>query len=540
MKNLNTLFLPACLLVLMIGCSPKSHVQFGKVTFTKLDSSEISLPYAYNIYASFSTQEYERHDTAFLMISDIDNHSLIEIDLDRDTVSRIIPIKYLMRDQYPTFLFEYKNEDTILILREISNTHRTHDSVLFSINIRGELTTYYDLNTGPFYMAGQKEDSTVMAYYSQLRPWDFYKNRLFFHPTSVFGTRKNEAFLHRHHLPLLAYLDFGNSDSPVYDTIHFHTPFDDSGIFAYDQNTISLTPLSKNNLVVSFAKSLEFYKVNVRTGDFSRSRSDKALIPVPVAVQNQPGNNVPSFNQQSSVFSSLLYDPTTQHILRFASFPTQTSLKFGDLMDFRSQHQWVGVYDTTLQLIAQGLKPSWLTSTNPRPTFSNGRLISLKQNGNDKHTIKIIYSEVHIQEGTNEDYQKMKTTIDSIKAKESGTLGDYIDKYHLPANSRILLIPSGSCPKCVNYVMSYYLQNRKQLVKDEIYLITDNQQIFNLIDSLDSKYIILDKKREIENYLDMSINNPTIMLWDGRKISKTIVLQPDKVVDIAHYLEYIK
>ena len=402
------------------------------------------------------------------------------------------------------------------------------------------MTTYYDLSKGPFYMAGQKKDSATMAYYSQLMPWDFYENRLFFHPTSVFGTRKNEAFLKRHHLPLLAYLDFKNSDSPVYDTIHFHAPFDDKGLYAHDQHTILLTPLSKNSLLVSFGKSLEFYKVKVQTGDFIMSHSGRALIPTPVVVQDQSGNKFPSFNQQSSVFRSLLYDPTTQHILRFASFPTQTNLKFRDLMDFRSQHQWVGVYDTTLQLVAQGLKPSWLTSTDPRPTFSNGRLISLKQNKNDKHTIKIIYSEVHIQEGTDRDYQKMKATIDSIKPKESGTLGDYIDKYHLPANSRILLIPSGSCPKCVNYVMSYYLQNRKQLVEDGIYLITDNQQIFNLIDSLDSPSIILDKKREIENYLDMSINNPTVMLWDGRKISKTIVLQPDKVVDIAHYLEYIK
>ena len=133
------LFLPVCLFVLVVGCSPKSHVQLGKVLFTKLDSSEISLPYAYNIYASFSMQEYERHDTAFLMISDIDNHSLIEIDLDRDTVSRIIPIRYIMSDQYPTFLFEYKNEDTILILREIANTRRMHDSVLFSINNRGRI-----------------------------------------------------------------------------------------------------------------------------------------------------------------------------------------------------------------------------------------------------------------------------------------------------------------------------------------------------------------------------------------------------------------
>lgn len=73
--------------------------------------------------------------------------------------------------------------------------------------------------------------------------------------------------------------------------------------------------------------------------------------------------------------------------------------------------------------------------------------------------------------------------------------------------------------------------------EDQAYLLASEQSANKALKSIKSSKVIFDKKGELENLLNQSIDNPALMLWNGKKVTRTMILPPDDVEKISMYLE---
>lgn len=79
--------------------------------------------------ASFSTDTYQHKDSLHVLISDIDNARLLSFNLERPELSAVIPVPMVEDDKYPVFTYKHLDPDTIVILRDVTNSRRNYDSI---------------------------------------------------------------------------------------------------------------------------------------------------------------------------------------------------------------------------------------------------------------------------------------------------------------------------------------------------------------------------------------------------------------------------
>jgi hypothetical protein len=82
--------------------------------------------------------------------------------------------------------------------------------------------------------------------------------------------------------------------------------------------------------------------------------------------------------------------------------------------------------------------------------------------------------------------------------------------------------------------------NLEAMEKDGIYLVVSERSATAEVKATKSPNIIIDSDNRLEDLLKRSIDNPAIMLWDGKKVTRTMVLPPDDVKLIGSYLEFFK
>lgn len=137
-----------------------------------------------------------------------------------------------------------------------------------------------------------------------------------------------------------------------------------------------------------------------------------------------------------------------------------------------------------------------------------------------------------------EKYNEIESTIKNAQQEISKRdLGILYSDFHIPPNSVILVVPSASCPYCLTYATHYFLVNLKKMEEDQAYLLASEQSANKALKSIKSSKVIFDKKGELENLLNQSIDNPALMLWNGKKVTRTMILPPDDVEKISMYLE---
>jgi hypothetical protein len=170
------------------GTLTSKSSKYVTVAFTKLDSIEIELPFEFSPLYNFTIDSYNRSDTNFLMLGGFEDKRIIEVDLDHQVLTRTIELKKLQFDRYPYFIFHYLNKDTILILRDISNFRGlANDSILYSINLKGESNGTYKIHDSPFRMIEQPMDSSKTTFFHNFAPFEFSGRRLFVLPSPIYS-----------------------------------------------------------------------------------------------------------------------------------------------------------------------------------------------------------------------------------------------------------------------------------------------------------------------------------------------------------------
>ena len=80
-------------ITLLIGCTDSHSIsQNNVVSFKVLGNDTVTLPFTYDVNKNFTIQVYDRNDTVFALLGDIQNSQLIEIDLSNRVFKRTIEL----------------------------------------------------------------------------------------------------------------------------------------------------------------------------------------------------------------------------------------------------------------------------------------------------------------------------------------------------------------------------------------------------------------------------------------------------------------
>ena len=507
------------------------------VTFTKLDSIEIELPFEFSPQYNFTIDSYNRSDTNFLMLGGFEDKRIIEVDLDHQVLTRTIELKKLQFDRYPYFIFHYLNKDTILILRDISNFRGlANDSILYSINLKGESNGTYKIHDSPFRMIEQPMDSSKTTFFHNFAPFEFSGRRLFVLPSPIYSGM-SLRLKRKFNICELGYLDLNGSLDLHFKRIEYHRP-DESrqADYAQEQLRPCFTLKDTNTLIVSQSNSKNLHKVTIATGEFSSSNEEMNILPAPTQLGEDEKGTRPSMNASSTQFTHVLFDKEKKMTYRFAYLPSRVETRPNEVNQFRSLYQWVGAYDDALNLVGQNLKPNWF-KLNPKPIFNNGTFISVNQ-GEDLTRFTIFFSRLDTVPIDQTQFQEFKDYTLSLQPEiVEGDIDILYRTLNIPSNSVVLTTTLHSCPSCLDYVLEYFLINIERMEEKGVYLVASEESASELLKSTESPNIIIERNGQLENLIDRKIDNPALMIWNGEKVTRTMVLNPKVVRNLDTYID---
>jgi hypothetical protein len=529
---------------LFVNCSENLPAKKEKetlksvVSFTLKEEYLIDLPINFNVALNLTVQPYTRNDTDFIMMGDIEGSRLVEIDITNKKFSRAISLERVAAGRYPVFVNHYLNEDTIIILRGISNEHSLYaDTVMYSIDLNGEYNGAYELLNSPYRLSGMNQDTPQASFFHQFKPMEVSNNRFFVDPLPIFKTKKkknaNDLGVHE-----IGYFGFKEDNRIKYSGIPYYRNIDTNNFYAKEQLRTHLHAIDSSEILVSHANKPNLLRLSVSSGTYKSSNETGRLIPDPIAL-GKVSKSRPNENLKSTKFKQVIYDVDKKVAFRFASFPTDMELKPGDLQAFRDSNIWVGAYDSDLKLIGQAIQPRWFVS-HPKPIYFKGKFVCVAPTENQRK-FKLRFVNLDIKKISELAHDSLIKEFDNIKPEiTTGSINSLYNKYEIPEKSIILTISNRGCPYCINYSIQYFLMNLEAMEKDGVFMVVSERSATAELKATSSSNIIIDQNNKLEDLLKQSVDNPALMLWDGKKVTKTMVLPPDEVKLIDSHIRTFK
>ena len=533
----------ACISILYLLSACRAELQkaidpCATLDFELLEEHQISLPFDFNVGLNLTVQAYTRNDTDFIMMGDIEGSRLVEIDISNYQFSRAIFLDKIAAGRYPVFVNHYLNADSIVVFGGISNEPRLcADSVLYSINLHGQFNGPYSLINSPYRLSGMDRSIPQASFYHHFMPMEVANRRFFVNPLPLFGTIKKdrEETIGVHEI---GYFDFGDDEQLHYQGIPYFRDRDSTKAYADEQRKSYLHALSSQEILLGHANDPHLIKLDVESGAFIKSQESGRLISDPKPIKKR-SSKIPSLNPGSTVFKQILYDKNQKRAFRFAGLGTDLDVKPGDLQSFRDSIIWVGAYDEGLKLIAQGLQPQWFGAL-PKPAYFKGRFVGVRPSPNPRE-FSLQFSQIEVQELAPRDWDSLALLFKSLKPKISaGSIHSLYRQYQIPAQSIILTVAHGDCPCCVDYSQRYFLTHLQAMEEQGVYLVITERSASPELKATQSSNIIIDRKNKLEGLLQQSVDNPALMLWNGEKVSQTMVLPPKDVVHLGAFLEHFQ
>lgn len=546
MKPSIHLSLAAALIVMSLSQSCQNHTKVPEakstpslgLAFNILEEHRISLPFDFNVAVNLTVQAYTRNDTDFILMGDIEGSRLVEIDISHYRFSRAIALDKIAAGRYPVYAHHYLNPDSIVIFGGISNEYSLcADSVLYAINLKGETQGIYELQNSPYRLRGMSRKAPQASFYHHFMPMEVAQHRFFVNPLPLFATHKKreegDTGVHE-----IGYFDFKADAQLPYRGIPYYRDIDPTLMFADEQEKTYLHAIDSSEILVGHANSPELRKVSVSKGTYSASHEKGRFIPDPIPAESA-SQRQPAKNPKSTLFGPILYDPDQDLAFRFAGLGTDLPIKPGDLYNFRDSIVWVGAYDKDLNLMAQALKPKHFAH-RPKPAYFKGKFVGVRPTDHPREFL-LQYSRLETQVLSSAQNDSLADLFKKAKPHMSQeNINTLFKKYQIPEQSIILSVSNRACPYCVEHSIAYYLKHQKQMEKDQVYLVVSESSASAELLNTRSSYIIVDTKKQLENLLQQSIDNPALMLWNGKKVTQTMVLPPQEVDQIELYLGAFK
>lgn len=527
------------LAILGYSCSIQ-HPAIEETVFeiVKTDSLTIDLAYPYNATATTCMQHLVIGKTNYLYTAEFDERKLLKFNLDAGTLEKVIDLKFLEKGRYLVFGFHVFSENNILIHRDVSNYRSASDSAFCLIDSNGNVTKRIPVSGNGLVEYGQPISPYALSLIHDFRPLYFYGDRLYFSPRPRYGATITEQQIDSAKLPRVIAFDGLNSGDTRIQISPFRNPHIKSGNYTHGLRNIFLEPINEDFVLVGYANNSVIYLVDFTTGKIiHQSKSNSSLlISEPIPAPSDYTGDISSY-QLSSNFTTLLHDPIKNQNIRFANFAVNSELSKGDYRKFL-RNEWFGVYDSSLQLLGQGLKPDWFKSQWPKPTLTTKGWLSIYQSKENRQILKVYYAEII---PTKNSLDSLQTSVELIKnVKSSFVLEDYPALQELTDNNIVLLVPEGSCPACINAVLNYYVAHIKEMEEQKIYLLTNSKQAKKLLADKHTSFIIQEETLVLENYLNTGIGNPMLFLWKDKKVSKAIVLNPNEAEQVDYFIQQLQ
>ena len=240
-------------ITLLIGCTDSHSIsQNNVVSFKVLGNDTVTLPFTYDVNKNFTIQVYDRNDTVFALLGDIQNSQLIEIDLSNRVFKRTIELTRIDGQTYPVFMHHYLNKDTIVILPDISNEDGLfHHSLIYAVDIEGSEVANYSIVNSPFRMYSEKMDSSQTTLFHNFQPLHFNKKRLFVDPLSFNSgmTLKENV---KYKIPELGYFEFSGQNNLEFTTIPYvRNESNDTLRFGKEQEGMYFAIIDEDHILIS-------------------------------------------------------------------------------------------------------------------------------------------------------------------------------------------------------------------------------------------------------------------------------------------------
>ena len=277
--------------------------------------------------------------------------------------------------------------------------------------------------------------------------------------------------------------------------------------------------------------------MDIKEGSVTTSSGNQSLLEKPKTLKIKKGERPPSQNYQSTVFNSVVNLAGHGQLLRFANIEQPSNLAKSVRRRIRQQNQWVGLYNHDMELLAEGVKPKWFESSGPTPTFINGKILSIKRNEEGGNQITFYKSKVRTKDSV--EVSELKERLFDFEYTVSPPLSEYYSSFAIPKGATILLVPRFGCPSCRERSISYFLDNLEQMEQQNVYLVVAvrNKEEIEQLERTDSPHVIVDDKQKVEDYLNTGVTNPALMQWNGEKVTRQLILNPQQAREIELYVE---
>ena len=170
------------------------------------------------------------------------------------------------------------------------------------------------------------------------------------------ASEKTESKLN---IPQFAMLVLQGDSVVVYKALKVERPNPSELKYSSGQEIGFINPVNRNTVTIAYANRPEFYLFNLESQSV-RAVSDTvgSWVPRPVAIDTSLRDLGITANPISSEYLQVLHDSVNNQYLRFAVMPyREVPRNASEYWEYANHNQWMGLYDSDLKLIAQGVMP---------------------------------------------------------------------------------------------------------------------------------------------------------------------------------------
>jgi hypothetical protein len=529
------------LLLFTLSCSTTKTKTYTLLELKPVDSLEIELPYAYKVYSTLGFQHIIIEDSNYLVFADMQKDFILEINLDRNSnhLAKMTALPQSYNYKYKIFQVNKTAKGDYLICEDIGNFRgRNQDSTFSLFNIRNLQSTPVYLTKSPLTL--NRRDSNAVYYAHKFKHWHFWGDSLFIPLNArITASEKTERELK---IPQFAMLVLQGDSLLNYNELKVERPNPSEFKFSEGQGVGFINPIDNKTVSIAYANRPEFYLFDLENQTITAvSDTMGSWVPKPVAIDTSQRDLGIAANPISSEYLQVLHDSVNNQYLRMAVMPYREVPKnANEYWEYANHNQWMGLYSSDLELLAQGIKPPRVKRYGAEPIFVNGLLVTEKESDN----FKIIFNEVKTREVTKAEFDSvglvLQNTRENFEAKRINTLKSYLSGLGPEiANKVLLIVPKNACPTCANYAIEYAARSLKDtLAKHKFIFITDDNKLEKVLSptELRSNRVYYETSNKLSKSIDYTINNPTVLFWTGKSIKAKMVLNPSDIADLEVYL----
>ncbi len=521
-----TIFLLLCLSI--IGCQNTSDY---KVLDIKLDEK-----YKYcTVNKGFSTtsQIHIEEDVIYLMENRLPNSEILKICISERKITEKISLKSVLKPN-EIFSFYYHNDDSIIILRDIVHVEDiSHDSILIMTDINGNIHTVFDLTDGQFPTSKNPEVKSESALLStEMDNLVVYENRLFLSAVAPFSDNKTLKEDEESGILFLYYIDF-TKENRVH-AFNSHNPIAIDTTYLNKSRRYEILPLSKDEVVIGESQTPVLWKINISDDRLEKvSKGYPKLISYSDSAKDKPefGGRYPFLPNYYKIYPV----KSGGMFLRTAFINAPLNYTPNNASDFAFKNIWLGLYDSQLNLLAEGVSSKYIFSNNG--LVINGELyFDVFDEGKCNFIKSFDYEITNLESKDVADYLKQNIT----PKKYSKPLTQILRETSIPEYSVVMMMHTG-CPQCINSVSQYYLDNVDYFKENNVYLyVKESENAKQLLGKSNvSENLFYEINNEMEPYISNQDQAVTINIWNGSKFVYSTYLTIDLLDIIDEILQKV-